>query len=166
MHRKEEEQEKAIRTLDRAVADAASFFADVDECLWDGHQTAREVLSQLLFWHREYVTIVADITCGRQPALRKGTFAELNAVALQEFADRPLCDLAAELLAQQKKLQVALRDIPNWEVDFPIKRGSRRRPLKDRIITIEAVIRGHLRKQERARRLGEEWVRAYYDEPT
>lgn len=166
MHRKEEERQKAIGALDRAVAEAASFFADVDECLWDGHQNAREVLSQLLFWHREYVAIATDIARGRQPSLRKGTFAELNAIGLQEFADRPLCDLAAELLAQQKKLRGALHDIPNWEVDFPIKAGSRRRSLKDRIVTIEVVIRGHLRKQERARRLGEEWVRAYYDEPT
>jgi ABC-type transporter Mla subunit MlaD len=166
MHRKEEEREKAIRALDRAVADAASFFADVDECLWDGHQNAREVLSQLLFWHREYVTIAVDIARRRQLSLRKGTFAELNTVALQEFADRPLCDLATELSAQQERLRGALRDIPDWEVNFPIKRGSRRRLLKDRIITIEAVIRGHLRKLERARRLGEEWVRAYYDEPT
>ena len=75
------ERERLLGKLANTVSGAALFLAEADESLNDGHQTAREVLSHILFWHREYVAIVQALLEGHPPDLRHGTFAALNAPA-------------------------------------------------------------------------------------
>ena len=60
------------------VSAAANFFMRVDENLFDGHQTAREVLSHLVFWHHEYCEISQALLLGEMPTLLAGSLALLN----------------------------------------------------------------------------------------
>jgi hypothetical protein len=46
------ERKQIAAELDRAAADAAAFFMCASENLRDEHQSARDVISHLVFWHR------------------------------------------------------------------------------------------------------------------
>lgn len=142
--------EETLSALDRTVGDAVVFFAQVDETLADGHQTAREVLSHLVFWHREYVAVARALTADRKPELKSGTFASLNALASQEFRDRSLPDLAERLAGLQRELDAALASLPDLGANFPVKRGGRYWSVEDRVPTIESHIRNHVRHLKRA----------------
>ena len=157
-----DDRERALCALDEALADAAGFLTDVDPDLDGGHQTAREVLCHLVYWHREYVAISQALLEGRNPSLRDGTYAVLNREATQEFGGQPMDDLACSLLAFQRTLRQQLLALPDWSIDFPVKRGSRRKSVAERIPTFESHLREHIRRLRRAGRLGEAWVRAYY----
>ncbi len=156
------ERERLLDQLASTVREAAGFLADANASLYDGHQTAREVLSHLVFWHREYVTTVESLLQGCSPALRQGTFAELNAAAAVEFKACSMGELAEGLLRLQDKFSECIWQLPDWGVDFPVKRGSRRKPVAGRLVAIEAHIRNHVRRLRRAQRLGQAWVIAYY----
>jgi hypothetical protein len=153
-----------LRALNRTVADAVDFFMQVDETIFNGYQTARQVLSHLVFWHREYVMIIQAISCGHQPALRQGSFADLNVAANQEFGHLPLPVLAKELADLQFALDTVLRSLSNWEASFPVKRGVRSKSIRERLPMIESHIRHHVDRLKRAIRHGEDWIKAYYEE--
>jgi hypothetical protein len=155
-----------LEALSQAIADAAAFFEEVDEELWDGHMTARAILSHLVFWHREYVTIAQALVERRPIPLKKGTFAELNAISIAEFEDQSMQALARCLRALQGELLIPLRRLPDWDVNFPVKQGVRRKSAANRIAAIEFHVRNHVNRLRRAERHGEAWVRAYYMEPT
>ncbi len=153
-----------LSTLTATVAEAAEFFLQGDPDLFDGYQTATEVLSHLLFWHCEYVAIIHAIRNGVQPELRVGTFAELNEAAAEEFAGIPVNELVSQLLAHQKTLEEGLGQITDLMIEFPIKYAGRTKSVRDRVPTIESHIRCHVRRLKSAERHGEEWVRVYYQE--
>ena len=154
----------ALKTLTTTVTDAAEFFLQSDPHLFDGYQTASEVLSHLLFWHCEYVAIIHALRNGVQPELRVGTFAELNQVATEEFAGIPVDELANQLLAYQKTFEDEIGQITDLLIEFPIKCGGRSKSIEDRIPSIEAHIRSHVRRLKSAERHGEDWVKAYYQD--
>jgi hypothetical protein len=156
------ERELLLDQLASTVAEAAEFLAEAKGSLHDGHQTAREVLSHIVFWHREYVAIVESLIEGRSPTLKQGTFADLNAAAAGEFNACPMDDLAGELLRLQDRLNESVCRLPDWEVDFPVKRSGRRKHVAGRLAAVEAHIRNHVRRLRRAQRLGQAWVSAYY----
>jgi hypothetical protein len=164
MAAKVREPDQALTRLRKTVADAATFLADVDEEIFDGYQTARQVLSHLVFWHREYVSIVQALADGRKPLLQNGTYAELNAGACCEFEKQTMVQLARRLLILQESLEAELVRFTDWEMNFPIKHGSRRKTVAKRLPNIEAHVRNHVNRLRRAERLGEAWIRAYYTE--
>ncbi|MDX1613200.1 MAG: DinB family protein [Candidatus Promineifilaceae bacterium] len=164
MDNKRTDRDKSLADLERAVNQAAAYLAEADEALWDGHQTAREVLAHLVFWHREYLTVARALAQEEEPSLKQGTFAELNAAAAREFADVPLDRLARRWLALQVALNAVLRRLPDWQADFPVKHGGRKKAVVKRVAGIQAHIRHHLRRLQRAERLGQDWVSAYYEE--
>jgi hypothetical protein len=166
MAAKVREPDEALTRLQKTVADAAAFLAEVDEEIFDGYQTARQVLSHLVFWHREYVNIVQALADGRKPLLQNGTYAELNAAACCEFEKQTMAGLARRLLTLQESLEVELCRLTDWEMNFPIKHGSRRKCVADRLTGIEVHVRSHVTRLRRAERLGEAWIRAYYTETT
>jgi len=135
--------ERDLTTLNLTSGDAAAFFAQVDEALSDLHQTARQCLSHLVFWHREYVNIARDLLAGRQPGLRHGNFKSLNAQASQEFQDESLPELAG--------LLVDLRALPDSQPHFPLKQGGHPWRVVDLVPRIEAHIRNHVDRLKRAR---------------
>jgi hypothetical protein len=144
------ERASALADLDRAVRDAAAFFAQVDEALADEHQTAREVLAHFVFWHREYGRIVRALAKGRAPNLREGKFREFNAQATREFVTAPLPVLTQRLQDSQKRLQRALVALPDWDVNFPIKTGTKFTRVAIRVPQITAHIRNHVTRLQRA----------------
>ncbi|MEW5986427.1 MAG: DinB family protein [Chloroflexota bacterium] len=148
--------------LNQTVNEAAALFSAADESLCDGHQTARQVLSHLVFWHREYVQILRALLRGREPLLQSGSFAALNAQAACEFSDQSLPALAGRLTELQAQLDGLARQLPDWTADFPVKRGGRHWSIEARLCTIESHIRNHLVALQRAARHGAAWVRAYY----
>ncbi len=157
-----DDHERALCALDVALADAAGYLTDVDPDLDEGHQTAREVLCHLVFWHREYVTISRALLEGREPSLKDGSYARLNALATAEFGRQPMGDLACLLLTLQMTLRQQLTALPDWSISFPVKKDSRPKSVADRVLAIEDHVRGHIRRLRRAGRLGEAWVKAYY----
>lgn len=154
--------EEALVDLDSAVRHAVRFFRSADEALFDGHQSARDVLSHLVYWHRVYYRVARALIEGREPPLPRGTFAELNARATARYAKASMDRLSRQLLRRQRHLVNVLRQLPDESLDFPVKQGARRRAVVARIKGIGAHIEGHVARLERARRHGPAWVQAYY----
>ena len=148
----EQRHEQLLLSLRHTVADAALAFATVDERLANGNQTALESLAHLVFWHREYVAIAQALIAGRKPDLRSGTFTGLNLLAYREFAGQPLPALARCLITLQELLEAALRHLPDWEINFPVKQGGRYWSIDERVSAIEAHIRHHVLQFRRAAR--------------
>lgn len=157
-----DDRERALSALDEALVEAAGYLTNVDPELDGGHQTAREVLCHFVFWHREYVAISQALLDGREVALKEGTYAQLNAQATKEFAGQAMDDLANSLLDLQETLRRQLMALPDWSIDFPVKQGGRQKSVADRLPAIASHLRGHVRRLQRAGRLGEAWVQAYY----
>jgi hypothetical protein len=162
MSNQSDNQEEVLRSLRETVVDAAAYFTIVDEDLCDGHQTAREVLSHLVFWHQEYVSIGQALVEGREPEVRIETFAVLNAASVLEFKDQSMVELAGRLVALQETYEETLGQLSDWDVNFPIKRGSRIKCVTERLPDIEFHISNHVGRLKRAERHGAEWVKAYY----
>jgi hypothetical protein len=156
------EQEERLNSLAKTVSGAAAYRGGVDECLSDGCQTARQVLSHLVFWHREYVSIAETLVEGRRPVLRKETYAELHAIAAYEFENTTMADMAYLLLEYQTKLNQVLRRLPDWNIMYPVKYGGRLKSVADRLLVIESHINRHLKRLQRAERRGEGWYRVYF----
>ena len=151
-----------LASLNEIVAEACAFFLEADQDLFDGHQNAREILSHLVFWHREYVLIIKALKAGQQPRLKAGTYAELNSAATCEFLNTPMFDLAHKLRSYHDRLADELRPLANWNIDFPVKFGGRSDSVAGRLPAIESHIRSHVRRLKRAERLGKAWVNTYY----
>lgn len=162
MPQQKDECQTALRELSKMVNEAVAFFVETDESLSDGYQSAREVLSHLVFWHREYVTIAQALVVGGKPELKKGTYAELNAGATCEFEGKTMKELARLLIQYQKSLEEALQCLPDWGIHYPVKYGGRLKCVAERLPAIESHIRNHMRRLQRAERRGEDWVHAYY----
>jgi hypothetical protein len=156
--------EMLLNGLNLAVADAVAFFEVVDEELTDGHQSAREVVSHLVFWHREYVAVLQALAANREACLKKGTFASLDRQAAEEFRSQSMVELARRLGCLQLILQAVLHRLPDWGVYFIVKDGGRSRSVRQHVSRMEKHIRIHVRQLRSAQRHGEAWVRAYYQE--
>lgn len=150
MRKRKISRHTALETLNRTVAKAAEFFCSADEKIADGYQTAREVISHLVFWHREYVVICQALADGRRPKLRTGVFREFNAMATLEFKNESLPVLARRFCQLQNKLDRTLQCLPDWEMNFPIKEGGHWWSVQERIPTIESHIRNHVARLRRA----------------
>lgn len=153
-----------LQRLTDSTNSAAAYFCEVEEGFFDGYQTAREVISHFVFWHREYVDIVQTLVDGEEPVLRKGRFAMFNALAAEEFADKSLPILAQKLVSLQRQLVKLLVQLPDWSINLPMKSGSRHCTVARRVRQIDAHIRNHLARLERAERHGSAWIDAYYRE--
>lgn len=165
MGRRKRRYESALGRPNQAVAEAMAYFASADEALSDGHQTARQVLAHLVFWHREYASIARAVASGREPALRVGGIAELNAEACREFEREPLSARAAQLASFQRALDRALGRLPHWRMDFPARLNGRPCSVEQRVPAIEAHIRAHLAALRRAARERAAGREALADEP-
>lgn len=154
-----------LTDLNDSIHAAARFFKKVDESLFDGHQTAREVLSHLVFWHREYVSISKSFLLDQEPNLLQGKLAVLNAQATRQFQTESMNELAKRLVKEQQALDENLRQLQDWNINFPFKKGCRKIDVVGRICAINDHIRHHLVRQERAYQRGEAWIKAYYSDP-
>jgi hypothetical protein len=158
------DRDQLLSALAEDVCLVTCFFTQIDGTLFDGHQTAREVLSHLVFWHREYATISHALLIGEKPALLSGSLAELNERATIEFQEKGMMELTHCLADYQSDLDSNLRHLKYWNVNFPFKKGCRGTDVSGRLSSIDAHIRHHLARQERAYRRGEAWIKAYYQD--
>lgn len=162
MNQNIQDREQLLSALTEGVSLVTCFFTQVDETLFDGHQTAREVLSHLVFWHREYVAVSRSLLIGDKPELLRGPLAELNERATIEFQEESMEELAHCLVELQTTLDSNLRHLKDWSTNFPFKKGCRETDISRRLSSIDTHIRQHLARQERAYRRGEAWIKAYY----
>jgi hypothetical protein len=142
--------EPPLATLDRSVACAIAFFAEVDEELSDGHQSARAVLSHLVFWHDAYVGIAWALVTHRTPPLFSGTSCELNSRATEAFRSESMGTLCEMLAYRQRQLMRALCRLPDWSIAFPIKHGDQTVSAVRRLHDIDTHIHSHVLRLQRA----------------
>jgi hypothetical protein len=142
--------EPPLPALERSVSDAVAFFARADEALCEGQQSARAVLSHLVFWHSAYVGIAWALVTQRRPPLFTGTSHELNARATEAFRSESMETLCEMLAYRQKQLVRALCRLPDWSVNFPVKEGGQTVPVERRLYQIDAHIRGHVMRLKHA----------------
>ncbi len=159
-------RDRALSDLNDSIYAAARFFMKVDENLFDGHQTAREVLSHLVFWHQEYVSISKAFLLDQKPILLQGPLATLNAQATCQFHAESMHALAKRLVKEHQALDDNLRQLKDWHINFPFKKGCRKIDVAGRLCAINDHIRHHLVRQKRAYQRGEAWIEAYYSDPT
>lgn len=136
--------------LNRTVLEAAAYFGALHENTFDGHDNAHAVLSQLVFWHEQYVAIARALVEGHQPQLNVGTFARLNEKASVLHAGSGMVMLAYQLSCAQRTLTELLSKLPNWSVDFPIKQDSPPCTVAERVDQIEQHIRQHVMRMRNA----------------
>lgn len=150
------DQESLSQNLNRlslAVSQAVTYFATSPEDLTDDGQTAREVLSHLVFWHREYTSILSALLEDRPLELRVGKFRELNELAYAEFRDQPMQELASLFAEYQTRLELLLESETGSHLRMPVKRGGHAWDIVDLVERVEAHIRGHVLRLKAARRV-------------
>lgn len=143
-------REQQLASLNTTVINAVNFLEPIDENLLDGNQTAHEVLAHLVFWHREYAHVISALVDCRQLTLRSGTFNALNAQGYEKFQPFTMRQLANKLVSLQETLDRLLRQLPDWDIDFPLKQGGQFERVADRLPAIEAHVRNHVLKLKRA----------------
>ena len=149
MNARETLHEEVLERLNRTVIDAADFFASADESMSDGRQTAHGILSQLVFWHKQYVDIAAALLRGDAPKLKAGAFDKFNQIARNSYAGYSMTMLAYDLSCLQKEFDALVRQLPDWSINFPIKSDSEPRSLSERLAEIDQHIRQHVVRLQR-----------------
>lgn len=139
--KREQKHDQILEALNCTVADAAALFSTTSPILSDGRHTAHGVLAQLVFWHERYVEVLQAIIDGQPPNLIDGTHEMLNAAARHRYAREPMAMLALRLSELQQQLDTLLRRLPDWSVNFPIKRDSGFCNVDERVHLIEENIR-------------------------
>ncbi|MBN2472238.1 MAG: DinB family protein [Anaerolineae bacterium] len=144
-----EKRERALQALQDAVEEAVACFQEINANLFDGYQTAHEVLAHLVFWQCEHLGIAQALAAGEQPDLKTGTLADLNRGACEELRSEPVDALLARLTARQAALDAVLREL-DWAQEFPLKQGGRPSTVEDRVFGLAAHIRQHVMQLRRA----------------
>lgn len=139
-----------LESFNQTVADAAAYLCCVDERLTDGHQAAHGVLSQMVFWHEEYLQIARAIVAGQEPILHGGTFDSINMIARQKYAREAMPMLAHRLTTVHHELEAVLRSITDWSLNFPVKQDSGYCSVGERIRLIDAHIHNRVALLKRA----------------
>jgi hypothetical protein len=120
-----ERRQQALDALDKASRRAEKLFATVDPALFDGYQTAHDVLANLVFWQCEHINVVRALLDERQPELKEGTFAALNAEACACQRAESMTALLGCFQTQRAELAGLLNQVADWRMDYPIKQGGR-----------------------------------------
>lgn len=143
-------REQQLASLNTSIINAVSFSGSIDENLLDANQTTHEVLAHLVFWQREYVRVISALVDCRQVALKSGTFNALNTRAYEEFQPFSIFQLANKLASLQETLDRLLRQLPDRDINSPLKQGGQFKGVTDRLSAIEAHVRNHVIKLKRA----------------
>lgn len=141
---------EVLDSLNRTVADAAAYLCCVNESLTDGHQSARGVLAQMVYWHEQYAGIARALADGRTPDLVSGTYDVINMIGRQKFAGQSLPMLAHQLTVAHKAFVEALDCLPDWSINFPVKQDSGFCSIAERVRLIDAHIANRITLLKRA----------------
>jgi hypothetical protein len=145
-----ERRQQALDALDKASRRAEKLFATVDPALFDGYQTAHDVLANLVFWQCEHINVVRALLDERQPELKEGTFAALNAEACACQRAESMTALLGCFQTQRAELAGLLNQVADWRMDYPIKQGGRPASVEDRVFALASNIENHLATLRRA----------------
>ncbi len=143
------QKQELLDRLNQTVIQATAYFANVDENLSDGHQTAHGILAGLLFWHKQYVANAQALIAGKEPTLLAGTYEGLNRNARQHVLGTSMIMLAYDLSCEQREFAELVQQFPDWTINFPVKQDSEPCSLNDRLVEIEANVRQHMHRLER-----------------
>lgn len=135
--------------LDCAVERAVRFFEIADEHLLDGEQSARQVISHLVFWHGEYVRLITALADGRDPHPLGGMFRHYNAQATEMYARQSMPELARQFAKLHAELDCALNRLSNWRTTYPQKEGILKRNVSSHMYQVLRHIDGHTTRLER-----------------
>ncbi|MBL8131010.1 MAG: hypothetical protein JNL42_04065 [Anaerolineae bacterium] len=145
-------RQEILDRLNRTVLESAAYFGSADETLFDGHQSAHAVLSQLVFWHKQYIATLRALLNGEEPSLPVGSFAQINQRARREYASFGMVMLAYEFSCAHRTLMELLGELPDWSVEFPIKRDGDHLDIAERVEEIEGHIHRHVQRFRAAER--------------
>jgi hypothetical protein len=120
--------------------------------LSDGRNTAHGLLAQLVFWHERHVEVARALAVGAPPELISGTVEALNAGARHRYAREPMVMLAQKLSSLQDELDSLLCGLPDWTVNFPLKRDSGFCNVEERVLLLEETVRNRMAILKRASR--------------
>ncbi len=151
-------RKQVIAALDRAVENTVRFFESADEHLCDGEQSAREVISHLVFWHREYLRLITALADGRDPQPLIGKFRHYNAQAAEMYAHQSMPELARQFAKLHAELDCALNRLSNWRIAYPHKEGVANRSVSTHMSQILAHVDGHITRLERAAKRRERYA--------
>lgn len=143
-------REILLDALSSTVTAAAAFLAKADTALTDGHQTVRGLLANSVFWHEQYVAIAHALLDGREPELMDEPYAQLDAIARNQFRNESNLMLAARLDTLNQELIEVLRRLPDWSVAFPDRENCKECTVERRVEKIEAYIRNSVNSLRRA----------------
>ncbi len=142
-------RKQVIAALDQTVERTVRFFSCADEHLVDGKQSAREVISHLVFWHGEYLRLITALADGRDPHPLSGMFRHYNAQATEMYARQSMPELARQFTKTHAELDCALNRLSNWRIAYPHKEGVANRSVGTHMSQILAHINGHITRLER-----------------
>ncbi|GAB4574920.1 MAG: hypothetical protein Kow0077_23870 [Anaerolineae bacterium] len=140
----------ALAALDEAVNEAAAYFQAVSGNVFDGYQTAHEVLVHLVYLHCAHLEIARALVAGNTPPLLDGSPEVLNRCAQDALRGQTGPDLVAQLQAQQAAL-AELLPLLDWASPFPLKRGGLPVMVEERVCGLAAHIHQHVAQLRRAR---------------
>lgn len=138
---RDESRQKSLEALNCTVTDTATFFASASPILSNGRHTAHGVLAQIVFWHERYVEVIQAVVDRQPPNLIDGTQEMLNAAAQHRYTRDSMLELSQRLTELQQALDRLLRDLPDWSVNFPVKRDSGFCNVDERVKLIEENLR-------------------------
>lgn len=143
-------RKQVIADLDRTVEKAVQFFESADEHLLDGEQSAREVISHLVFWHGEYLRLITACADRCDPHPSSGMFRHYNAQATEMYARQSMPELARRFAKLHAELDCALNRLSNWRVTYPQKEGILKRSVHSHMHQVLVHVEGHITRLERA----------------
>ena len=109
----------------------------------------REVLVHIVFWHEQYAAIAGALLCHQALPLQKGTFKQLNALAVKENSSCLIDELLRRLERAQYRLSELARSDNTVALHLSFREGSKLWPFEEAIDRIEKHIRGHQVKLRR-----------------
>jgi hypothetical protein len=114
----------------------------------------KEVLAHLVFHHQSYVSQLEAIKDRKEPIPPEGLYRELNARAVAESRGVPIGVLLERFRDANGTLCDLYDSIGDQDISLEIKRGAKPRALTHLLPEVEAHIRNHLHKLEKAHTLG------------
>ncbi len=140
----------ATTKLEDTVHAFCEFIEDLPgDLLGEAEWGPREVLCHLVFHHQVYVDQIGGVLDHRPIPPPMGTFAELNARAVEEYRKLSTLDLINHFKGLNRQLLFLYQGCNPAEVRIEIKAGSKLRTFSELIPEVEAHIRNHLVKVQR-----------------
>lgn len=116
-----------------------------------GDWGAWEVLCHFLFWHEATIEGMESVARGGGPYRLDADTDELNARTIAKYQGSSFPDLVARLRELEKRLQRAVRNLPNWDVPVMMRLDGTTRSGRERLETIKQHWARHVAELQAAK---------------